>query len=333
MRLETIGLIINPEAGLGAEVNLSTAQQVLYLIQPAHVLAGPGALGQTAVSQPQLIPMPSLEGRAATQFLVRQMAAAAVDALVVIGGDGTMADVAFALHENGRSIPILGIGAGSTNAGDLITCRAGELGALAGKPFTIESVDALAAGCNGQNLALGFNDVVIGTTVLGTVAGNVTDLDATAFMAGESILRNPQPLDTETALVTKTSGAKSIEIARGTAVGIVIAGFAQHDCFFGKAIVGAVCLTALVDLPAGVIVCSQPLVRTYLSRANLAEVEPIHSAYASLDAADTITITGIGAPGVLCADGNPLKALQPHDQAQIQVLPNAVKVLRSREIT
>lgn len=328
MELKHVGLIVNPVAGLGVAHNLATARRVLALLRPDQVTTGPGELGATAVANPQIISMPSITGRAATQYLAGEMAAAAVDALIVIGGDGTLADVALALHGNGRSTPILGIGAGSTNVGDLITCRVDNLAALSDAAFTVENVNALVAGCNGQELALAFNDVVIGTTILGTVDGRVVDLDATAFMVGARVNGHPQPIGTKATCVSKTTGTKSIEVARGTAVGTLIAGFAHHECFFGKAIVGGVCLTSLVGLPAGVLVCSQPIVRTQLDAADLLAAEPIRTAYVSLDAADTLTITGVDAPGVLCADGNPLMALRPNDQAFIQVLPNVSRVLR-----
>ena len=328
MRFDTVGLVVNPVAGLGAARNLAAARQVVSSLRPNQVVTGPGDLGADAVSDAQVIPAPDIQGRAVTQFLARQIISTGVDVLIVVGGDGTMADVAFALLETDSPCPLLGVGAGSTNVGNLIACRADAIAALENARFEIDTVDALVAGCNGQDLALAFNDVVIGTTVLGTLNGRVRDLDAAAFFAGEQQVRVPQAVGGAAAAVTKTTGGRSIPVAQGKLVGTVIVGFAHYECFFGKAIVGGVCLTDLTGQPAGCLVCAQPLVRTELTPTALAEVEPIHSSYISLNEGETIQATGIGPPAALCADGNPLKLLAPDDIANIHIHPQAVRVLR-----
>lgn len=328
MRFTKIGLIVNPAAGLGAAHNLAIAQQVVDLLQPDQIVTGPGALGADAVSTAQIISVANLRGRAATQYLARQIISSDVDALIVVGGDGTMADTAFVLREASHSCPLLGIGAGSTNVGDLITCRADAISLLENAHFTVEPVDALVAGCNGEELALAFNDVVIGTTVLGTVDGRVRDLDAASFFSGKRRIGVPRTVGSETSVVTKISGRRSIQIAQGSRLGTVIVGFAHYECFYGKTIAGGVCLTSLTEQPAGCLVCSEPLVRTELTATALAEAEPIFSSYVSLNEGETIQATGIGPPAVLCADGNPLKLLSPDDTTNISVCTKAVRMLR-----
>ncbi len=328
MRFKRLGLIINPVAGLGSDRNLAVARGVVNTLNPEQVVTGPGDLGANAVANALVISLPDIQGRAATQFLARQIIAAEVDVLTVVGGDGTMSDVAFVLVELGSSIPLLGIGAGSTNVGKLITCRGDAIHRLADVSLRVHTVDALVACCGNHALGLAFNDVVIGTTVLGTLAGKVCDLDATAFLAGKRKKGHPQPIGTDSALVTKQSRGRYIDVARGKAVGTVIAGFAQDSCFFGKAIVGGVCLTSLTGLPAGCLICDQPLVRTELTPDNLATIEPIHSAYVSFDEGDVIRVQGLGPPAVLCSDGNPLKGLTPEDVVSISFRTRAVSVFR-----
>lgn len=328
MRLGTVGLIVNPVAGLGAVRNLELAARVIEMLGADQVFCGPGSLGGVAIPQAQQVAAPDLQGRAMSQWLARELASKSLDALVVVGGDGTMADVAFALLEAGSHCPILGIGAGSTNVGNLITCRAGAVEALGSAKFSTQPVDALVASCNDRELALAFNDVVIGTTIVGTLAGQVCDLDAVAFLRGERKLGQPHAVGSHASLVAKATQGRVIEVARGMAVGTVIAGFAHHDHFYGKAIAGAVCLSDLAGWPAGCLVCTQPLVRTQLAAGDLAGVEPIHSSYVSLGAGETIEATGIGSPAVLCADGNPLKVLEIDDRACIRLHPNAVHVLQ-----
>lgn len=328
MKLESVGLIINPRAGLGAEANLEIARQAIKSIGVKRILTGPGPLGEWAVAKAVVRPVPELTGRAVTRWLAQDAVSTGVDALLVVGGDGTLSDAAFALFEGGHPCAILGIGAGSTNVGGLVTCRADELDKLDQAEFIAERLDTLVAQCNGRILGLGFNDVVIASTVLGTLEGKVIDLDATAFLEGKKIPGQPQSIAAKSALVTKVSGEKVVQVAQGPAVGTIIAGFAGDERFYGKAIVGGVCLTSLVGLPAGCLVCGQPIVRTHLEQSDLEEQEPLMSAYVSLSEADAIHVAGVSPPGVLCADGNPLVCLQPSDVAQIRVCMNAVDVLR-----
>ena len=331
MKLTTVGVIVNPAAGLGASRNLDLARQVINSLNPRSVVTGPGQMGGDALPQAHKLGQPEGQGRKATQFLTRQMADMDLDALIVIGGDGTLADVAFALADQVNPCPILGIGAGSTNVGDLITCRADAVHALQNARFVPESMNALVAGCNGTDLALAFNDVVIGATVVGTLAGEVCDLDATAFYGGERILGHPQPVASAMTLVMKRTGDRLVRVAQGVEVGTVVVGFAHYLCFYGKAIVGGVALTDLTGQPAGCLVCAQPLVRTRLSPEELAEVEPIRSSYISLSAGEVIQATGFAPPAVLCADGNPLQILGPDDVVHVRLKPDAVCVLRIQE--
>ncbi len=328
MRPKTIGLIVNPKSGLGAEYNLAIARQLVEVLAPENIYTGQGQFGDEIRAGVHEISITRQTGRSVSQALALMIAQKGVEALVVIGGDGTMADIAFALHQAAIQCPILGIGAGSVNAGDLVTCKAQQVIDLASVDFEIKSISALIAGCNGENLALAFNDVVIGTTIVGTIQGNICDLDANAFMRGDQIKGIPQPIAIETASVIKTNRTKRIAVSTGKSVGTVVAGFAQNPCFFGKAIVGAVGLTSLAGIEAGCLVCDRPLVRMQLNRRDHLDSEPIHSTYVSLGSDEAIEVSGLAYPAVLCADGNPLKALQSDDICRIQLRPDAVSVLR-----
>jgi NAD kinase len=324
----SIGLIVNPRSGLGANHNLEVACLLIQKLGIKHVVTGPGSLGEEAVSNAHILSITALTGREASQAVAREAVKEGVEALVVIGGDGTMADVAFAINQAGKRCPIMGIGAGSINAGDLVMCKADQLEKLTDVDFVVESIDALVAGCNDEVLAIAFNDIVIGTTIVGTVDGRFIDLDANAFFDGIKIPGKPQAVGTDRSLVTKKGEKGTIKVSEGNSVGTVVVGFANYECFFGKAIVGGVGFSLLIDAPAGCLVCDQPLVRVQLDKQGFASMEPVHSEYVSLADGEVISVTGMDYPAVLCADGNPLKRLHPSDEVQIRVQPNAVDVLR-----
>ncbi|MBZ0278389.1 MAG: NAD(+)/NADH kinase, partial [Anaerolineae bacterium] len=171
MRPQKIGLIVNPRSGQGAARNLETARRLVQAMAVGSVVTGPGLLGEAAIPSARVLTIPALEGRAASQAVATAALETGVDALVVIGGDGTLSDIAFAIYQTGSRCPILGIGAGSVNAGDLITCQAAHIDDLHDCDFQVERINALEASFNNQMMALAFNDVVIGATIVGTVDG------------------------------------------------------------------------------------------------------------------------------------------------------------------
>ena len=133
--MKTVGLIINPIAGLGGSVGLKgtdhvaqealrrgavphagerTCQALQALAQtavPFQVVTWPGAMGGDA-AQSRLLPgAPQGESTQGedTQALAKALAAEGVDLILFAGGDGTARDVYNAL---GLSTPVLGIPAG-----------------------------------------------------------------------------------------------------------------------------------------------------------------------------------------------------------------------------
>lgn len=328
MRPSKIGLIVNPKSGRGAAHNLQLAQRLVQTLRVQTVLTGPGSLGADAIASARVLAISTLTGRAASQEVAAAAVQEGVDALVVVGGDGTLSDIAFAVFQAGSGCPILGVGAGSINAGDLMTCKATQVDTLHACEFRVEPLNALETSHNGHVMALAFNDVVIGATIVGTVDGAYQDLDANAFLESRQAAGKPRPIGGDSARVTKHSPRGEILVGSGQSVGTVVAGFAHYECFFGKAIIGGVGLSGVAGAPAGCIVCEQALVCTQLDLAHHLQTEPIRSAYVSLLEDEVLRITGLDSPAVLCADGNPLAALRPSDTSEIRIRPDAVAVLR-----
>jgi len=334
MELERIGLIVNPVAGGGA--GLSIARAALRALAPRAVLVGAGEMGAAALPDASFIvrvfDWSPQAGKARTTFLAERFAAEGVDALVVIGGDGTLADVALALHQaQNHALPLLGIGVGSANVGPLITCRGADVKRLAGARLAAHAFDGLIAGVNAAPRGLGFNDVVIGFTVLATVNGRVVDVDAAQKMQGRNIPREPETIAAHDARVVKTSPRGETLVARGDQAATIIVGFPDAR-FYGKAIAGGVILAGLVGDPAGCLVCEHVLVRTRMDPAWYRRSEPVVSRYVGLDETERIEAWGLRDGAVLCADGNPLAILRPSDRAHVTVqraLVNAIQIEES----
>ncbi|MFN8487413.1 MAG: diacylglycerol kinase family protein [Caldilineaceae bacterium] len=331
--LKRLGLIVNPRAGQGQ--GLTIARTAVQALAPAEVLIGSGEMGAAALDNlpctVHTYDWSGQQGKARTPFLTRRFAqagidAGAMDALVVIGGDGTLADVAFALASADieKAPPLLGIGAGSANVGPLMTCQGDELARLVDAQFTLQPVDALLVSANTNIIGVAFNDVVVSFTVLATVDGELTTVAVSEKMQGENQPHLPEGVWTPATRIVKQSALGEILIAQGEQVETVIVGF-PDERFYGKAITGGVLLSGLVNDGAGCLVCSQTLVRLQLDKGSLHRVEPILSRYAGLGDDEWIEGQGFRTGAAICADGNPLFILQPDDRLQVSLRRNLIQ--------
>lgn len=314
--------------------NLHTARQAVETLHPDEIVTGPGELGAAAMegwdSAVEVCPVETAAGREQTQRMARDIIAQHVDALVVIGGDGTIADVAGVCVEQQAAPPIIGIGVGSTNVGRLITCRTETMEMLDLARLRPQTLDGVLAYCNDKFLGLGFNDGVIGFTVIGTIDRQMRDVDATERMNGRIVPGVPRNIGRPETRVIRSGPSGSVLVASGEAVGTVIVGFAE-PAFFGKAVTGGVCLTALTGLPAGCLVCDWPLVQVEVDANTVLHWPPIVSRYVSLDEETRIVVEGVREGAALCADGNPLWLMSKYDRAEFSVRRAAVTALRLTE--
>jgi NAD kinase len=328
------GVIVNPVAGISAQDSLLAARRATERLGILEVSTGTGKLGADAFTgwrgQVHAHDAQAGTGRAQTQALSGEIASRGIDGMIVVGGDGTLADVACAFLNRKFRAPILGIGAGSTNVGRLITCHAEQAERLEPKELEAWNVDYLLASVNSQPLAIGFNDVVLGHTIVGMLNGKRRDLDAVERMSGKLVPAKPQPAGSSSTRVTRRSTANPDSlIAEGTSVATVVVGFTDSS-FFGKAITGGICLATVAGLPAGCLVSDIPLVQIEIDSTTLREAAPVLSRYVSLAHGDSVVIEGVNG-AVLCADGNPCRRLELADQVLISLQSDAVTGVRRRK--
>jgi len=245
----------------------------------------------------------------------------------VVGGDGTMADVAYVFSQFKIPPPLLGIGAGSTNAGALITCTAAQIETLNSTMLEVVSITGLLAYAGDELVGVGFNDCVLGLTVVATLNGRLRDVGVAEKFAGWDTPARPTPIGLPQTLVERVSAQKRHEIASGEAVGTVIIGLAEPS-FIAKAITGGVCLTAFTGLPAGCLVADQPLVSVELTAEDIQTLSPIHSSYLSFREQEHIHVKGVRDGTGLCVDGTPLRLLTPDQEVSFSVRLEVVRAVK-----
>jgi hypothetical protein len=255
------------------------------------------------------------------------MASRALDAVLVVGGDGTLADVASVFSQVRQSPPLLGIGAGSTNAGALITCSQDNVDKLSPDILEIISIPGLTAYDGQKLLGVGFNDCVLGKTVVATVAGRLRDVSVVEKFEGRNVPATPEPIGQAQTLVWKTNPHGRQDIAGGESVGTVVLGLAEKS-FVAKAVTGGICLAAFTGLSAGCLVSDRPLVQVELSSSDVLALTPIHSVYTSVGDQERIFVKGVRANTGLCVDGTPLKLLTSEQEVSFGIQLDGIRAVR-----
>ncbi len=322
-RWRRVGLVVNPAAGKGAHPTAAAQDALRSLSVEAALTCQAGNAALSGWSGWVNVHAVDAIGRAHTQDLVRWLSEQDVDAVVVVGGDGTLADAALACCRTQWRVPIIGIGTGSTNVGRLITCHAEKAASLDLRDLETWNPDGLEARINGELAGLAFNDVVIGNTVVGTIDNQLRDLNAARRLRGQLLRERPRRVGGPRTRVTRVRDGIQTLVAEAESVGAVVAGFAE-PAFFGKAITGGICLAALAQLPAGCLVCDLPLAQIEISAASLLNAEPIASRYVTLAENTHIVVENVGNGAVLCVDGNPLRQLSESDRVAISIRREAV---------
>lgn len=314
-------VLVNPSAGGAGDMQRVVAAIDTFLSGCEVVTAqefGGGSVRARAVVQ---TPQDGYIGR--LHAAIDALAAERPDFYLVAGGDGLAAYLAGRLLKTSADRPkILGVAMGTANVGPIISFSAGDLARANPETLSFSGCGAIEAFDGDVPVAFGFNDVVFGNTILGTLDQKAQTISA-LMMACEGKKMPQAPLENlgEPLYIVK-NGVRSPSPLSHTAQIVVSA--IERENLYGRAVAGMLCFTCWDQAQAALLLSERPLVVTDYDPRGFET--PALSAQIVFGADDTLTIEGLSPDVLIIADGNPY--CRAFDSAALRYRPNVIEIAR-----
>jgi hypothetical protein len=249
-----------------------------------------------------------------------------LDFIIALGGDGTVADLITGQKKEGILIPVSCIGCGTVNAGPFILTRSiDELRPVVFKKLRIHPITGIEArNQEGQFIGTAFNDLVFSDTIVSTVKGKVTTIDARKFLLGTRVEKLPGLIsgDHTSLKINSREVVIPFKIAQ-----IFLSPVHNSAAYSFKAITGKLCWMAFGNKRGALAVSSSPIVQIPTPKDFIAEQGMLLYQFI-FDLQDSIEISGT--KGFAIIDGNPrldleqentLCSLSLNEEAAFALLP------------
>ncbi len=293
-------VLLNPQAG-GAGRLGEVASAVGALVS-GHASIGVTGYGGEILRPGTLLPRPAQTGYLpALHAAVDALASHEPDVYIVAGGDGMAAYVADRLVTRGLRPRLLGVRMGTANVGPIIDFDAAELDGLSLDTLAFAPCGAVEALDGTAHVAFGFNDVVVGNTLLSTVDGQAVTVSARA-LAEEGKLVPEAPLASiGPALTVVKNGLETPSALSGVSQAVVSC--LERENLSGRAVSGMLCFTGSGPERAALTLSSRPLV--VLAPDPRGFARPAAMEQLLFSACDTLSLRGASPEALIVADGNP----------------------------
>lgn len=258
---------------------------------------------------------------------VEAMLDARAETMIGIGGDGTLAAVANTIIDHGSSARLLGIGAGSSNVGPLVTVSGDDLERLDLSCLAERSIHGIEVQVNNEPTGIAFNDVVFSNLFFGTKDGTRVDLDARAMLNGVRQETQPCSVCGKETRIYK-NGTLMVDAQDTPIVQIIASPINDPLPYSGKAVSGLICWGPYLRKEGVLTAASAVLIRTQIAQADLVAVEPLSLRQVSFGDGDTIEIVGLESGAVVILDGNPTRALSPDDRVTLHLRRSLLRAYR-----
>ncbi len=257
--------------------------------------------------------------------MVDSLLAAKITHLVTVGGDGLASYIASQLIRRKAQVTLLGIAAGTANVGPIVSYTAEEFASL--KPSDLEEVaiDGIAVSDESGFLGVGFNDVILGNSFLGTEDGVCCNLSVE-----ELLLHNKRvPISVGKHVVSDqfsiTVDGKKKDFDASVPIEQIVISSMQFDQLYGRAIMGALCLGKDRECLGAVGLCSRNVVDCNPESWNYSGFTTMQHLVFSEQS--RVEFSSLGPDAHIVIDGNPFLR---HGKVTCTLLGGAVKALKHK---
>lgn len=298
-----IAVLFNASSSKDINVLEAVGSDLLRLFQGFQVLSIEG-YGSRHVPGSTVLPAPVVDGYIPRlQAAVRALLEYCPDYVITVGGDGLASYVAgVILHSDVKTI-MFGVGCGTANVGPVVSVSPDELAQLELANLSVVAAMGIRVMDGNEQLGYGFNDVILGDTLLATVGEKTTNVSA-VLLASEGKIEEKRPgtrIASSEFLLKKNN--QHIFYGNSSEIGQIIVAPLQFDRLYGRAIMGALCQGGYDSTLAAVAISDRPLVSCFDPEMRFHGLVPVN--HLLFSQGDEITITGLGADAQIIIDGNP----------------------------
>jgi len=254
--------------------------------------------------------------------LTHALAEVEPDLFITVGGDGLAAYVADALITGGYCVPVMGIAGGTANVGPIVSINPEDLDGLDFQNLTFKKIGAIEVLEESNHISYGFNDVVISNTFLGTDDGKMVSLSVREMVEkGEKKIDQPsRNITTMEFSIRKDERILDHCIKRPAQ--IVISPL-EVDKFYGRAVTGALCMSAFSEYKAAVALLNETVIDTGGGNKGIDSFIGVEHILFSKD--ETVSISGLSDDGQIVIDGNPY--LRSNETVTFKYRPDLIKIV------
>lgn len=318
-----IGVLFSPNAGMNNEFK-SIGKMLEKKLSEHNLLTLQGEFGE------EYLPKASVfVSEHKTDYIkniyaqIRALASVGIDVLICIGGDGLATYAANSLYQINLQIPILGIAGGSANVGPIIHFKIEEIMGIDIEHLVKTSFDGIQIWIDDEFISYGFNDIVIGSTFLGTFNQKMMNLSVTELCENNRLVPcKPSTEIIEDDFTVRLNG-RIIEYSNLRIAQIIITTI-QMENHYGRAIYGPLGVSKDID-KNGVINLSDSIIVTF--DENDEGISKFwNCSYLLFGENDEIELSGFSKSACVICDGNPY--LLNQRKLIIKYVKNAVCGLR-----
>jgi len=319
-RFGRVGLIVHPAAGCGEDAIRELLPALFVTIKAEATFITAGTL-EAEIAEGMGVRFTPLDIPFSHDFssvtnASEAMISRGVDTIIGVGGDGTLCAIANSIIACGGGTRLLGIGAGSSNVGPLITVRGEDLKQLDPARLREQAVHGVAVAVNEAPRGTAFNDVTFSNIFFGTKNGKRVDLDARAIFDGVRREAEPRSVCGEATKVRK-NGRLMIDAGVTPIEQIIASPINDPRSYSGKAVSGLLCWGPYLGKDGVLTAANTILIRTHIDTSTLAAIEPLCLRQVSFGDGDAVAVTGLKHGAVMIADGNPICPVGPEDRVTL----------------